>query len=374
MNLSDLPYKFQHVWATGSGAGPIIDPIPDSGASGGHTSQQTGFAAINALPIGSGGVPPWISDTNGVLKYITSWTQWLQAGSPIQHDPTFSAAIGGYPAGALLLSDAHAGQYWVSNIDNNTSDPDTGGANWSPFPFSLNGEISSADLQASIVLTDAPSAPTAAPGTSTNQLATTQFVTSAVQVNMADFGVGVSSFTIPPGIFAIKATVTGSGGGGGNCNSTTLSALNDFSGSGGGAGATTIEVISVTPGQVLSITVAAGGGAQVDGGASFITGYISATGGMAGAFQATGVSAGGAPGGAGSVGSLIIFGGYGSDGQEGDVAFAGNGGSSYWGGGGRAGNNGGLSALAFGAGGGGAYNGISATGGQGGNCTATLEW
>lgn len=61
--------------------------------------------------------------------------------------------------------------------------------------------------------------------------------------------------------------------------------------------------------------------------------------------------------------------GYGTDGQNGSLIIPGNGGSSYWGGGGRGGARGGVAGDCYGAGGGGAYDaamsGNSYNGGQG---------
>ncbi|MFL9904287.1 hypothetical protein PQR71_40220 [Paraburkholderia fungorum] len=82
------------------------------------------------IPEGSGGVPPFGQDMNGILNQISAWIQWVNAGGPVSYDATFSAAIGGYPKGAWLTSEA-GGSWWVSTVDNNTTDPDAGGAGWS---------------------------------------------------------------------------------------------------------------------------------------------------------------------------------------------------------------------------------------------------
>lgn len=131
MKLSALPSKFQAPW--GASASPsYIRAIPFASQIGivnGAASLTDGFPPLNFLPVGSGGVPPFGQDMNGILKQITQWSQWQNAGGLVTYDPSFSATIGGYPFGALLAGTT-AGVVWLSTVDDNTSDPDTGGANW----------------------------------------------------------------------------------------------------------------------------------------------------------------------------------------------------------------------------------------------------
>lgn len=132
---SGIPYKFATPWAADATTGYITATIPAT-ASGGNASQQLGFPPITAQPIGSGGIPPNVADFNGALNYLSAWAQWMQAGGSIGYDATFQTAIGGYPKGAILAS-ATAGQQWFSTVDNNTTDPDTGGAGWIRMPIGI---------------------------------------------------------------------------------------------------------------------------------------------------------------------------------------------------------------------------------------------
>jgi hypothetical protein len=77
-------------------------------------------------------VPPFGQDMNGILNQISAWAQWDKAGGPVGYDATFSTAVGGYPAGAII-SAAILGNFWFNTVDNNTTNPDTGGANWIGF-------------------------------------------------------------------------------------------------------------------------------------------------------------------------------------------------------------------------------------------------
>lgn len=131
MEASQIPaYKFPDIWADDAAPGNVIYPIPDTTAVPGQASLQIGFPPANFTPTGAGGIPPFGQAANGIFKMITSWEQWAQAGGILlPYDSTFSSAIGGYPAGAIIAS-ASLGSAWLCIADNNTSDPDTGGSGW----------------------------------------------------------------------------------------------------------------------------------------------------------------------------------------------------------------------------------------------------
>lgn len=78
-----------------------------------------------------------------------------------------------------------------------------------------------------------------------------------------------------------------------------------------------------------------------------------------------------------TVGNVRINGGTGSDGQTGSSLFPGNGGASFFGGGGRAGAQAGIAGTASGSGGGGAYDlgftSTAYTGGDGADGILILE-
>lgn len=135
MKAASIPAKFPIVWAN-TAVSPYIRTIPEAsqiGITNGAASLTDGFPPLCFQPEAAGGTAFWGADNNGILQQITSWNQWQQAGGPIKYDATFSAAVGGYPAGAILSSASIVGQFWISTVDNNTSDPDTGGANWLTF-------------------------------------------------------------------------------------------------------------------------------------------------------------------------------------------------------------------------------------------------
>lgn len=182
------------------------------------------------------------------------------------------------------------------------------------------------------------------------------------------------SYTWPADVKRIDVILTAAGGGGGGCNAEN--ANQTFSGAGGGAGGTVFATIYATdndagPGT-YTVTIGGGGsgangpGSGNNGGnSSFMT--LTALGGQGGQWSGATNTAGGR-GGSGSGGYKTEQGGDGSDGQAGQALLAGNGASSYWGGGGRAGILIGNFGVCSGSGGGGAYdNSYSHTSGRGGN-------
>lgn len=136
MNDSDIPIKIGVAFAQNAGPTFITKPLPvgsQIGTVNGAASFNDGFVPLNMLPLGSGGVPPFGQDMNGVLFAISAWTRWANAGGPISYDAAFSTAVSGYPAGAVLSANGTPGAFWFNQLDSNGSNPDTGGANWIGF-------------------------------------------------------------------------------------------------------------------------------------------------------------------------------------------------------------------------------------------------
>lgn len=168
-----------------------------------------------------------------------------------------------------------------------------------------------AELFASPALTGTPTAPTAAAGTNTTQIATTAFVTSAMSGGSAGGSATFTAsgtWTCPAGVYTAFVRVLGGGGGG--CWGTS------DGGGGGGSAVENTAVVKVTPGAAYTITIGAGGAGGIDYGkggdggnssALGITGY--------GGFGGTSTSAGSGSGtpfsnfaaGSGSSGGCAIW-------------------------------------------------------------------
>jgi hypothetical protein len=197
------------------------------------------------------------------------------------------------------------------------------------------------------------------------------------------------TWTVPPGVYWMLVEMWGGGGGGGGGSSGGFESNANVSwgqggagGGGGGAGAYVFQILPVTPGQQITVTVGAGG----SGGAGGASGGHNGTGGSSGgstylnigAAAAGGAGGGGggvwpdnaagSGGGAGTGGSpnsgLGLNGGNGSTGNAGSNNGSGNGNYGTGGSGGS-----GASALRFAGsgGGGGGGGGENANGSAGSN-------
>lgn len=110
----------------------IKNSIPVTTLVPGAASLMAGFPAACFTPITSGGIPPSGGDFNGGLNLATAAAQWSQAGGFYKWDASFAGSIGGYPKGAILLNNT-ATSYWQNTTEENTTNPDEGGAGWAPF-------------------------------------------------------------------------------------------------------------------------------------------------------------------------------------------------------------------------------------------------
>lgn len=128
MQASNAPAKIQVPFAN-SGAKQNIPVASQIGITDGRASYTDGFPPLTRTPVVAGGVPPFGTDMNGILNAITAIQQWQNAGGYPQYDSAFSTAVGGYPKYSILQKADGTG-LWISTADNNTNNPDTGGANW----------------------------------------------------------------------------------------------------------------------------------------------------------------------------------------------------------------------------------------------------
>lgn len=95
------------------------DPSPTLPA---QTATWTlGFPAVTMQPLAVGGIPPLGQDFNGVLNALSEHTVFQNGGGLYKFNQAFAAAIGGYPKGAILLSN-DGSRIWQSLVDGNTQD------------------------------------------------------------------------------------------------------------------------------------------------------------------------------------------------------------------------------------------------------------
>lgn len=243
MNYTDKPEVFPIPWGDSAGAG-FIRPIPtvsQIGTEDGAASLTDGFPPLTFQPLGSGGVPPFGQDTNGILFRITAALQWAAAGGPFFWNSAFRTAIGGYPLYSMLNGIA-VGTLWMSKVDNNTVNPDLTPTNW----FSITG----------------------------GRLLETQVFDSP----------GTYTYVAPFGAAKLRVRLVGGGGAGGGTPVTNSSQVAPGGGGGSGAGA---EVWIPNNGNGEAIQVGAAGTPAVGavggaGGDSFFGVWANAPGGAGG--------------------------------------------------------------------------------------------
>ncbi len=205
-----------NVSAPSSGA-PLTSktsPFPSAsqiGTTPGAASLADGWVPLNATALSGGGIPPWIMDMNGVDNLFSSNLLPLVAGQLFEYNSAFSSTIGGYALGALLLK-ADGSGYWQNTTVDNTSDPDTSGSGWTSLVDAMQLTAAfTAFLAANNTFTGINDVPTAASGTSTEQIASTQFVQEAMTGIVGGIVAGFNSASVTLGTGAV--TVVGGGSG-----------------------------------------------------------------------------------------------------------------------------------------------------------------
>lgn len=191
MLAADLPDRFPIPFADAAGPS-YIRPIPEAsqiGIEDGAASLTDGFPPDTFTPVTAGGVPPFGQDFNGLLNQITAWNRWQAMGGPVKYDGTFQTAIGGYPQGAVIMSASTVGLFWLSLVDNNTSNPDTGGANWRGFApgFSSAYGVVGGTANA-MTLTLTPGVPAYSTGLTFEARTTLANTSTAVTLNLNGLG------------------------------------------------------------------------------------------------------------------------------------------------------------------------------------------
>lgn len=126
------PTIIQTPWAVSG----LKNTIPQTTATTGKASWVEGYPHETMQPIGSGGVPPDGKDENGVLYDLSNNIRFMLGGGQPRFNSTLSAAIGGYPVGAVLQSNDGASAY-RNIVDGNTTNfnttPASIGVSWMPY-------------------------------------------------------------------------------------------------------------------------------------------------------------------------------------------------------------------------------------------------
>ena len=128
MQQSNAPAKIPTAFAA---SGTKRTPAATSGgiSTPEQPSWDVGWPIITETDPLLGGIPPGRQDFNGLGYALSGPAQWAQAGGNYPYDSSFSTAIGGYPKGARILA-SNGVDNWINTVENNTSNPDSGGAGW----------------------------------------------------------------------------------------------------------------------------------------------------------------------------------------------------------------------------------------------------
>lgn len=138
----------------------IKNSIPTAATGTYLASVAEGFPEITLTPIADGGIPPAGGDLNGMLNLLSQFYFFNQNGGTYTFDEGVSAAIGGYPKGAVLWYNGTDGSHIqvVSNIPNNTqnfvADPSLIGGESKPWSY-VDTKMSNMPV-GSIVTSDFP--------------------------------------------------------------------------------------------------------------------------------------------------------------------------------------------------------------------------
>jgi hypothetical protein len=224
VQFSQIPTKIPVPWGNSAGGGFIrVVPIPSQiGITAGAASWTDGFVPVNFSPVGAGGTPPFGEDMNGALNPISAWIRWFNAGAPLQYDSSFSSSIGGYPKGAILSNASTVGLFWISTVDNNTTDPDTGGANWTGFTMASATSVAAGTYLRTKVTFDQYGRATAA--------------TSGAQPTYQRFTSGSGTYTAPTGVVRSHVRMCGGGGGANSSGNGGNTTFGNWGAEGGGQG------------------------------------------------------------------------------------------------------------------------------------------
>ncbi|EOC1689291.1 hypothetical protein ACI1BE_000488 [Cronobacter turicensis] len=130
MNRSDSPKKQPVPFAVNGQRENLLTTTP---AGDNTASYNSGFPPVTMILKAAGGLPPKGQDMNQILFELSALSRWFSTGALNYFDSTFSAAIGGYPKDALVVSNDDSTIY-ISTIDANTNNPNSVTTGWKKLP------------------------------------------------------------------------------------------------------------------------------------------------------------------------------------------------------------------------------------------------
>ncbi|MPV99805.1 hypothetical protein [Bombella apis] len=122
MKQSDITQLFAVPWASQADSSTVAN-IPVTATVIERASMAKGFPKATMTPLAAGGVPPYGEDMNGILAMLSQAARAAEVGLVRPFSQAYSDAIGGYPAGAVVLHPSISGRCVMNTWDNNTSPP-----------------------------------------------------------------------------------------------------------------------------------------------------------------------------------------------------------------------------------------------------------
>lgn len=174
------PKQISTPWAE-EGLKNNIPSRRDVGLSQESATYQEGFPSITMTPISVGGKPPSGRDMNGILYELSSHIAFTNRGKHYKFNQEFCDEINGYPKGAVLINDQETA-FYISLVEQNKTNFNTNpDDNWLVIADTkFQAELEKRASKNSPAFTGTPTAPTAPQSTNNGQIATTEFVKTAI--------------------------------------------------------------------------------------------------------------------------------------------------------------------------------------------------
>ncbi|QCE34716.1 hypothetical protein FAI40_04750 [Acetobacteraceae bacterium] len=122
MKITQKTQNFPILWASNPDYG-TLSPIPKDDPADGSASLVKGFPKATMTPLAAGGKPPRGDQFNGILNALSASAQTAETGLIPQWNKEFAQSIGGYPATAIVISNALPPNLLVSTKDDNLDNP-----------------------------------------------------------------------------------------------------------------------------------------------------------------------------------------------------------------------------------------------------------
>ena len=114
------------------GSKNAIEDVLQPSQSLGAATWSAGFPPLTSTPPAAGGIAPDRLDFNGIFNALSSHLCFLQSGGVYKFDQKYIDQVGGYPVGAILLSDDNS-KTFVNKNDKNQNNPNVNMSGWEIF-------------------------------------------------------------------------------------------------------------------------------------------------------------------------------------------------------------------------------------------------